>query len=195
MVLGRRRRAEGVPRAVVTTVYARKESHLHGDVEAAVHDCGVRAYSGLVVKGVEGLAGPFAFGVGLVEISADVGGRLARLHRVAFTVAVFFSSRRRHTRFGCDWSSDVCSSDLNKSLASCRLFDRHPSTSTFGNSHRRALTTPAGRWRTWKRPRLSATNATKRRSVKAADRKSTRLNSSHRQKSYAAFCFQKKNTH
>src|SRR2546430_7181966 len=23
-----------------------------------------------------------------------------------------FSSRRRHTRFDCDWSSDVCSSDL-----------------------------------------------------------------------------------
>src|SRR2546430_1074283 len=25
--------------------------------------------------------------------------------------SVFFSSRRRHTRFDCDWSSDVCSSD------------------------------------------------------------------------------------
>src|SRR3990167_9572077 len=25
---------------------------------------------------------------------------------------IFFSSRRRHTRFDCDWSSDVCSSDL-----------------------------------------------------------------------------------
>src|SRR5688572_31944049 len=24
----------------------------------------------------------------------------------------FFSRRRRHTRFDCDWSSDVCSSDL-----------------------------------------------------------------------------------
>src|SRR2546430_8622165 len=29
----------------------------------------------------------------------------------------FFSSRRRHTRFDCDWSSDVCSSDLFKALA------------------------------------------------------------------------------
>src|SRR5256886_12713915 len=28
-------------------------------------------------------------------------------------VIFFFSSRRRHTRFDCDWSSDVCSSDLN----------------------------------------------------------------------------------
>src|SRR5256886_7275739 len=27
----------------------------------------------------------------------------------------FFSSRRRHTRFDCDWSSDVCSSDLEES--------------------------------------------------------------------------------
>src|SRR5260370_18623865 len=29
----------------------------------------------------------------------------------------FFSSRRRHTRFKCDWSSDVCSSDLGQSTA------------------------------------------------------------------------------
>src|SRR5438034_2886807 len=28
----------------------------------------------------------------------------------------FFSSRRRHTRSLCDWSSDVCSSDLIASL-------------------------------------------------------------------------------
>src|SRR5256886_10809486 len=27
-------------------------------------------------------------------------------------VCFFFSSRRRHTIFDCDWSSDVCSSDL-----------------------------------------------------------------------------------
>src|SRR5688572_30916212 len=29
----------------------------------------------------------------------------------------FFSSRRRHTRFDCDWSSDVCSSDLYRMTA------------------------------------------------------------------------------
>src|SRR3989338_2108514 len=29
----------------------------------------------------------------------------------------FFSSRRRHTRWNCDWSSDVCSSDLFKRTA------------------------------------------------------------------------------
>src|SRR2546430_9665049 len=34
-----------------------------------------------------------------------------------FTWLFFFSSRRRHSRFDCDWSSDVCSSDL--SSASC----------------------------------------------------------------------------
>src|SRR5882762_4093447 len=34
----------------------------------------------------------------------------------------FFSSRRRHTRFKCDWSSDVCSSDLiNEFLGSLGL--------------------------------------------------------------------------
>src|SRR2546430_8034203 len=29
-------------------------------------------------------------------------------------VAFFFSSRRRHTIFDCEWSSDVCSSDLSR---------------------------------------------------------------------------------
>src|SRR5690606_40406093 len=31
----------------------------------------------------------------------------------ALSFPFFFSSRRRHTRFSRDWSSDVCSSDLN----------------------------------------------------------------------------------
>src|SRR3712207_7925243 len=30
----------------------------------------------------------------------------------------FFSSRRRHTRYWRDWSSDVCSSDLSRSVDS-----------------------------------------------------------------------------
>src|SRR5690606_41191555 len=30
---------------------------------------------------------------------------------------IFFSSRRRHTRFSRDWSSDVCSSDLNREIS------------------------------------------------------------------------------
>src|SRR6266481_9326612 len=32
--------------------------------------------------------------------------------RASFFFFFFFSSRRRHTRWNCDWSSDVCSSDL-----------------------------------------------------------------------------------
>src|SRR5256886_5516772 len=32
--------------------------------------------------------------------------------KLFFVRFFFFSSRRRHTRFDCDWSSDVCSSDL-----------------------------------------------------------------------------------
>src|SRR2546427_10148086 len=36
----------------------------------------------------------------------------------------FFSSRRRHTRFDCDWSSDVCSSDLVH--AARAVWRRHP---------------------------------------------------------------------
>src|SRR5260370_15654988 len=31
---------------------------------------------------------------------------------LSWCIRFFFSSRRRHTRFKCDWSSDVCSSDL-----------------------------------------------------------------------------------
>src|SRR6267143_4218758 len=31
---------------------------------------------------------------------------------IVFFFFFFFSSRRRHTRWNCDWSSDVCSSDL-----------------------------------------------------------------------------------
>src|SRR5256886_12085588 len=33
-------------------------------------------------------------------------------------IVFFFSSRRRHTRFDCDWSSDVCSSDLDRPIRS-----------------------------------------------------------------------------
>src|SRR2546426_12220943 len=34
----------------------------------------------------------------------------------------FFSSRRRHTRLQGDWSSDVCSSDLNFAIANAYYF-------------------------------------------------------------------------
>src|SRR2546430_8608168 len=39
----------------------------------------------------------------------------------AHQLMFFFSSRRRHTRFDCDWSSDVCSSDLNFTVTTIDL--------------------------------------------------------------------------
>src|SRR2546430_6024807 len=41
-------------------------------------------------------------------VTRILGGRRLRLT----VLLCFFSSRRRHTRFDCDWSLDVCSSDL-----------------------------------------------------------------------------------
>src|SRR5256886_4271839 len=38
-------------------------------------------------------------------------GRVELFYR-DLCLVFFFSGRRRHTRFDCDWSSDVCSSDL-----------------------------------------------------------------------------------
>src|SRR5260221_10450504 len=49
----------------------------------------------------------------------------------AFDIFFFFSSRRRHTRSLCDWSSDVCSSDLppqrSHGLRNDRFTDRNDS--------------------------------------------------------------------
>src|SRR5690606_41396385 len=38
------------------------------------------------------------------------------MQRASRSLHFFFSSRRRHTRFSRDWSSDVCSSDLDEAL-------------------------------------------------------------------------------
>src|SRR5476651_1816191 len=72
-------------------------------------------------------------------------------------VFFFFSSRRRHTRYWRDWSSDVCSSDLVGVPA--LVFARRHDV---------------------KNEQLTS------------DRKSTRLNSSHANISYAVFCLKKK---
>src|SRR5689334_24416137 len=42
--------------------------------------------------------------------------------REATRALFFFSSRRRHTRWNCDWSSDVCSSDLDLRVLGNRNF-------------------------------------------------------------------------
>src|SRR5690606_40431672 len=43
-------------------------------------------------------------------------GTLEAVQGLATDLDIFFSSRRRHTRFSRDWSSDVCSSDLRAAL-------------------------------------------------------------------------------
>src|SRR2546430_12132717 len=48
--------------------------------------------------------------------------RLLVILHVRLFLVFFFSSRRRHTRFDCDWSSDVCSSDLVKYNLKNHLF-------------------------------------------------------------------------
>src|SRR4029434_11313548 len=50
----------------------------------------------------------------------------------------FFSSRRRHTRFKCDWSSDVCSSDLSKCVLACLHASVHTHTPTHTHTHIRS---------------------------------------------------------
>src|SRR2546430_19407 len=54
----------------------------------------------------------------------DLDGKVVKLDYYVF----FFSSRRRHTRFDCDWSSDVCSSDLcrTSTAAACLLRGKSP---------------------------------------------------------------------
>src|SRR5690242_18106839 len=59
-------------------------------------------------KPSEQLDRPYAM-VGVNIIAADTDDE-AR-HLATSQQMFFFSSRRRHTRLTCDWSSDVCSSD------------------------------------------------------------------------------------
>src|SRR5438309_8042847 len=50
--------------------------------------------------------------------ASNAGDRVSRL-------SFFFSSRRRHTRWNCDWSSDVCSSDLLLGRGTYEIFAAH----------------------------------------------------------------------
>src|SRR5207253_5992818 len=52
-------------------------------------------------------------------------------------VLFFFSSRRRHTRWPRDWSSDVCSSDLNakRMSAAAEILDRVPLSINVDHHH------------------------------------------------------------
>src|SRR5689334_23894133 len=77
-----------------------------------------------------------------------------------FFFLFFFSSRRRHTRWNCNWSSDVCSSDLSRGgirLPACcpgrpagaRGIPEAPGTGPFRSARtaRRRLPFPASRRR------------------------------------------------
>src|SRR5688572_1708203 len=69
-----------------------------------------------------------------VERSVTTGrtmkiGRASCRERVERAVAAE-SSRRRHTRFDCDWSSDVCSSDLTHTAPLAPVI-RGPNVSDF----------------------------------------------------------------
>src|SRR5690606_39389092 len=73
-------------------------------------------------------------------------GYLLRLCNL--TSDFFFSSRRRHTRFSRDWSSDVCSSDLvltGISRVGTKAAQEQP-TSRAGRSH--AAPVPTARMET-----------------------------------------------
>src|SRR3712207_7525102 len=61
-----------------------------------------------------------------LRLFSDVplGSRFLRIE-VKSSILIFFSSRRRHTRYWRDWSSDVCSSDLVSSALRSRSEETH----------------------------------------------------------------------
>src|SRR5205085_8881526 len=104
-----------------------------------------------------------------------------------------FSSRRRHTRFDCDWSSDVCSSDLENIMfggAFASIPNLVPSDIEIRRNH---ITKPLS-WKanepTYAGKAWTIKNLLELKNAQRVliDRKSTRLNSSHSQISYAVFC-------
>src|SRR5256886_4604996 len=57
----------------------------------------------------------------------------------------FFSSRRRHTRFDCDWSSDMCSSDLERARGLGRPHDLAAPEQLVPGTEQRMVETPLAR--------------------------------------------------
>src|SRR3712207_7080601 len=112
----------------------------------------------------------------------------------------FFSSRRRHTRYWRDWSSDVCSSDLifsekyilgtaidySYSKANFQRYAGRSNSKSVGLSFYGKILL-ASDFYTQARVGINKISTRVER-----DRKSTRLNSSHANISYAVFCLKKK---
>src|SRR5258707_9926157 len=118
----------------------------------------------------------------------------------------FFASRRRHTRYWRDWSSDVCSSDLSQrdqeTLALVRVRQEHEGHPQTGRQAFREggdvvhllRGKPGDRRRRGigQQPVGIVLDDAHMAALCDADRKSTRLNSSHANISYAVFCLKKK---
>src|SRR5690625_6679362 len=116
----------------------------------------------------------------------------------------FFSSRRRHTRWPRDWSSDVCSSDLTweqigravgiSRQSAHERWARNPSPPDAAQQlliEEDMLTFRGARPTMQSRQMLEPSAPTSQPATREGeeDRKSTRLNSSHVASSYAVFRF------
>src|SRR5205085_5577960 len=104
-----------------------------------------------------------------------------------------FSSRRRHTRFDCDWSSDVCSSDLPVRLERvlANLLSNALKYSPDGGDVLVEIRDAGGWVELSVRDHglgIPVADVARIFDPFHRDRKSTRLNSSHSQISYAVFC-------
>src|SRR6201990_2689931 len=75
----------------------------------------------------------------MARAAEHAGGRACR-GRPPDACAFFFSSRRRHTRWNCDWSSDVCSSDLADAWVNLgRLFHEAGDAREAAQHYRKAI--------------------------------------------------------
>src|SRR5690625_6485958 len=112
---------------------------------------------------------------------------------VVCSVFFFFSSRRRHTRWPRDWSSDVCSSDLRRAIrrALISVYDKTGLDDLARGLHAAGVEL-VSTGSTAARIQDAGVPVTPVEAVTGLDRKSTRLNSSHVAISYAVFCLKKK---
>src|SRR3712207_8489792 len=116
---------------------------------------------------------------------------------MCWRLVFFFSSRRRHTRYWRDWSSDVCSSDLYLSLMNTYvkkefMISRYPKVKVLKSENLLSEDDDSEKvakvlYDAYKK-RLDDKKNIVLFMGHGKDRKSTRLNSSHANISYAVFC-------
>src|SRR5256886_5294694 len=100
-----------------------------------VRQTGVRFHM-LSALGSAGRLGLTAVGNSPEEAQSIFGEAKCVLDEEARFNELFFSSRRRHTRFDCDWSSDVCSSDLRWHFATSATGSRSSSARASSSASR-----------------------------------------------------------